>query len=218
MARTCIEDLSESIDVRRLRPLDDMAIIKIVRREKTAGGIFLLKAKDTELCVGEIVALGKGPVSGVNGRRYPFELSVGDLVFTMGYIGERMILRDTEYRFVRDHGIWARATLKDASSLDFASIEPRFGNIVVEPREEETTLSGRIILPNGNKDSEGRLAKVVSVGPGIWNPETGGRVPVQIRPGEDVIIVRYAGANVLLNGRRLRILNETDVRCITEGV
>ena len=216
MSRVVIEDRNCKIDIDELRPMGDLIIIKVIEREKTTGGILLAGSKATELCLGEVVRVGSGGV-GRLGRRYPIELQPGDHVFTMGYIGERMEIRSGEYRFVHDNGIWARVKCKDAASFDFAAIEPRFGNLLVRPADETKTLSGALFLPNAeNAKSETRLGTVVAVGPGPWNAETGARQLMQSKVGDGVLFVRYAGAAVSLNGEKLRILNETDIKSFTE--
>lgn len=217
MSRTIIEDRNCKIDVDELRPMGDFVIIRVIEKERTTGGIILTKAKGTELCVGEVVRAGPGGI-GRLGLRYPIELVPGDIVFTMGYIGERMELRTGEYRFVRDSGIWARIVCRDAAAFDFSLIAPRLGNVVIRPRDETKTMSGLLYHPNGqNKDAPMRLGEIVIEGPGIWNPETGKRVPTQVKAGDGVLFTRYAGAEVSLNGEKVRIMNETDVKSMTEG-
>lgn len=215
MSRTVIRDMSSKIDINEFRPLGDMVIIKVIEKEKTAGGIVLAGAKATELTVGEVVRVGPGGV-GRLGRVYPLELVPGDIVFTMGYIGERMELRSGEYRFVRDNGIWAKVKPKDVTAFDFEEIRPRLGNLVVRPRDETTTLSGKIYYAYGeNKDSQMRLGEVISNGPGIWEPETGKQRPTEVKEGDGVLFIRFAGAGVSLNGEKVRILNENDVKSMT---
>lgn len=213
MSRTAIEDRNTTIDVTRLHPTDGHILLKIVERERTSGGIHLPKGKATELCIGEVIAVGPGSSSQKRLRRYPIELARGDVVVTMGYIGECMSLRSGDYRFVRDDGIWARVFWRDAAAFDFEKVEPRYGRILVRPASEETTLSGRIYLPNGNdKNSECRMAEVLVVGPGVWDADTGTRRPMQTRAGDHLLMIRYAGAEVTVKGETLRLCDESDIR------
>lgn len=215
MSRTTIEDRNEKIDVSTLKPLGDYVLVKTIDREKTASGILISgESKATELCLGEVVALGSGPV-GATGRRYPFDLSIGDMVITMGYIGERMELRSGKYRFVHDHGIWAKVGINELDAFDFSFVMPRFRYVLVEMADETMTRSGTIWIGE-NKNSEGRMSTVISVGPGIWNAEDGNRVYPQVKPGDHVIATRYAGADITVKGKNLRLLNEADIRCFTE--
>lgn len=214
MSQTTIQDPCGAIDVSKLRPINEYTLVKIVEREKTRGGIFLVGGSaQMEVVIGEVVAVGSGITDMKTGAVYPLELSKGDYVVFMDYAGERMELRDGKHRLIRSHGIWAKVKMKDLSTGVVDEVEPRMDMLVVEVSDETMTRTGLIYLANENRESQNRVATVVKVGPGKWDSDTGKRKPIPWKAGEQVVMMRYAGANVNVNGKTLRILQEDDIRC-----
>mgnify|MGYP001598672568 CR=1 FL=1 len=219
MSRVAVEDLAGTLDVAKIRPLDDHVLVRMIERERTVGGVWLPKSKGTECALAEVVRVGRGIQSPKRNLVFPLELEVGDIVLLMEYSGERLLLRGGEYRLMRSHGIWARVMPINRDTYELADIFPRAHHLVVEVQDETTTMSGSLYLPNAeNAQSQNRLATVVKVGPGVWDSETGKRVPIPLAAGDRVVMMRYAGANVFVNGKTLRILDEEDIRCATEGI
>ena len=217
MSRVAIEDLAHRLDVSKIRPIDDYVLVRMIERERSPGGVWLPKNKGTECALAEVVRLGRGIMSTKRDLVFPFELEIGDTVLLMEYSGDRLMLQDGEYRLMRSHGIWATVKPKNLETYELEDISPRGLHVVVEVQDETMTKSGMIYMPNGeNAQSQNRLATVVKVGPGQWDSETGKRVPIPLVPNDRVVMMRYAGANVFLNGKMLRIIDETDVRCIAE--
>lgn|SRR3990167_8392272 len=218
MSRTTIEDRNTAIDVNELRPIGDYVLVAIIEKERSVGGILLPKGKGTEIALGRVLALGTGIGNNTNMRVFPIELNVDDYVVMLQYSGEKMALRQGPYRLIRSNGIWAKAQLSDADSYEFSDIEPRFNCVLLDPVDETQTRSG-IYLPRGqNAEAANRLAKVVKAGPGIWHHESGKRLPIGLEPGQTVVMMRYAGADVRVNGKWLRLCQEDDIHCIVEGL
>lgn len=212
-----IHTITDDLDVSTLRPLEDHVLMQVVERQKTSGGILLPKGKGTEVVLGRVIATGPGVPDEVRGGYFPMGLSKGDYVIAMDYAGERLETPDgRRYRLIRSHGVWAKVTLKDKETYDFAAVEPRMSCVLLRPQDE--TKLGSLYLANGLSESQNRRGKVVAVGPGMWHRETGRRDPIPLKVDQQVAFMRYAGAEVEVDGEWLRIVVEDDVRCIVEGM
>ena len=77
---------------------------------------------------------------------------------------------------------------------------------------EETTKSG-IVLPGQNKEKP-QQAEVIAVGPG--GIVDGNEVAMYVKVGDKVLISKYAGTEVKLDGVEYSILRQSDVLAIVE--
>jgi len=75
--------------------------------------------------------------------------------------------------------------------------------------EEEATGSG-IVLPDTAKEKPQR-GRVVAVGPGSRNSETGERIPMDVAEGDQVVFSKYGGTEIRIEGTDYLILRESDV-------
>ena len=97
-----------------------------------------------------------------------------------------------------------------------SKVQPLADRLVIRPNErEEMTVSG-IVLPDTAKEKpqEGR---VLAVGPGDRHPDTGERIPVELKEGDRVLFQKYAGTEFKLDDEELLILSEKDVLGIVES-
>ena len=77
---------------------------------------------------------------------------------------------------------------------------------------EETTKSG-IVLPGQNKEKP-QQAEVVAVGPG--GVVDGKEVKMYLKVGDKVLLSKYAGTEVKLDGEDYTILRQSDILAIVE--
>jgi chaperonin GroES len=92
-------------------------------------------------------------------------------------------------------------------------IRPLHDRVVVkrlEPQEEETR--GGIIIPDTAKEKP-QEAEVVAVGPGK-RKDDGGRFPIDVKSGDRVLIGKYSGNEIKLNGDDLTILREDEILAV----
>lgn len=209
--------ITDEVDVERLRPLADHVLVRVLERERTDGGIILLKSKGTECCISEVVRVGTGVENPLKAGWFPIELKPGDTVLSMEYAGERVEIREGAFRFIRSRGIWAKVKLKGLGLYDLLEIEPRMDCVVLDPVDESMSKEG-LHLVDPLRESQNRRGTVIKIGPGMWDATTGKRNPVGYEPGQQVVFMRYAGADVMVNGKKLRILVEDDIRCGVEGM
>jgi chaperonin GroES len=88
-------------------------------------------------------------------------------------------------------------------------LKPLDDRIVVEPVEAEEKTAGGIVLPDTAKEKPQRGA-VLAVGPGKLL-DNGQRADLSVAVGDEVIYGKYAGTDIELDGRDIKILRESDV-------
>ena len=90
------------------------------------------------------------------------------------------------------------------------NLKPLGDRLIVEVLdEEELTVSG-IVLPDTAKEKPQR-GKVLAVGPGARNQETGEYVQMEVTEGDEVIFSKYGGSEIKLGTDEVLILRESDV-------
>jgi chaperonin GroES len=92
------------------------------------------------------------------------------------------------------------------------NVKPLADRILVRRLEEQEVKKGGIIIPDTAKEKplEG---EVIAVGPGRINEE-GKRIPLEVKKGDRVLIGKYSGTDVKLEGNEYVILREDDVLAI----
>ena len=93
-----------------------------------------------------------------------------------------------------------------------SKIQPLADRILVKRLDdEEEQKVGGIIIPDTAKEKP-QEAEVVSVGPGRF--EDGKRVALEIKKGDKVLIGKYSGTEVKLDGEEHLILREEDILAV----
>jgi chaperonin GroES len=88
-------------------------------------------------------------------------------------------------------------------------VRPLDDRVVVEPLEAEEKTSGGILLPDTAKQKPSR-GRVLAVGPGKLS-DKGERSPVSVSKGDEVLFGRYAGNDIEVDGKELKIMRESDI-------
>lgn len=94
------------------------------------------------------------------------------------------------------------------------NIRPLHDRIVAKRREQEEEVRGGIIIPDSAKEKP-QEAEIVAVGPGKMD-EDGNRIALDVQVGDRVLIGKYAGSEIQLDGKDLVILREDDVLAVVE--
>ncbi len=89
------------------------------------------------------------------------------------------------------------------------NLRPLDDRIVVEPVEAEDVTAGGIVLPDSAKEKPQR-GVVLAVGVGKLL-DSGQRGELSVAVGDEVIYGKYAGSDVEVQGRDVKILRESDV-------
>jgi chaperonin GroES len=88
-------------------------------------------------------------------------------------------------------------------------IRPLDDRVVVEPLEAEEKTAGGILLPDTAKQKPQR-GRVVAVGPGKLL-DSGKRSALAVTKGDEVIYGRYAGSDIQVERKEIKILREGDI-------
>jgi chaperonin GroES len=88
-------------------------------------------------------------------------------------------------------------------------VRPLDDRVVVEPLEAEEKTAGGILLPDTAKQKPQR-GRVLAVGPGKLRDD-GNRTTLNVVKGDEVIYGRYAGSDIEVNGKEIKILRESDI-------
>jgi chaperonin GroES len=93
-------------------------------------------------------------------------------------------------------------------------VTPLSDRVLVQRIEETETTRGGIIIPDTAKEKP-QMAKVVAVGAGKMK-EDGTRVTPQVKSGNTILMSKYAGTDVKIDGDDFVILREDDILGIVE--
>lgn len=92
-------------------------------------------------------------------------------------------------------------------------IKPLSDRVVVKMAEAEETTKSGIILAGSAKEKP-QVAEIVAVGPG--GLVDGKEVKMFLNVGEHVLIGKYAGTEIKLDGEEYTILRQSDVLAVVE--
>ena len=95
-------------------------------------------------------------------------------------------------------------------------VRPLHDRVIVERIEEGEQKVGGIIIPDTAKEKP-QQARVIAVGSGRVTDE-GKVVPLDVKAGDYVLIGKYAGTEVKLDGEEFLIVREDEVLGVAEGV
>jgi chaperonin GroES len=93
---------------------------------------------------------------------------------------------------------------------------PLHDRVVVRRVDEEARSAGGIIIPDTAKEKP-MQGEVIAVGPGARD-EKGDLVPLDVKPGDQVLFGKWSGTEVKIDGEDLLIMKESDIMGILEGV
>ena len=89
------------------------------------------------------------------------------------------------------------------------NVKPLADRILVRRIEEMETKKGGIIIPDTAKEKP-QEGEIVAVGPGRLNEE-GKRIAMEVKKGDRVLIGKYSGTEIKIDGTEYVILREDDV-------
>ena len=88
------------------------------------------------------------------------------------------------------------------------TIKPLGDRVVIKMVETEETTKSGIVLPGSAKEKP-QYAEVVAVGPG--GVVDGKEVTMEVKVGDKVLLSKYAGTEVKLDGAEYTILRQNDI-------
>ena len=89
-------------------------------------------------------------------------------------------------------------------------VRPLGDKILIKRAEAASRTESGIYIPESAKDTP-REGKVVALGDGILNRDSGARIPFTVKKGDAVIFTSYAGTEVKVDGDEFLIMTEDDI-------
>jgi chaperonin GroES len=94
------------------------------------------------------------------------------------------------------------------------NIRPLGDRILVEPAEEKEVKKGGIIIPDSAKEKP-MESVVVALGTGKTD-DNGKKVPFEVKKGDRVLVSKYGGTEIKLDGKEYKILNAEDILAVLD--
>lgn len=93
-------------------------------------------------------------------------------------------------------------------------VRPLGDRVLVEPAEEKEQKKGGIIIPDSAKEKPTESI-VVALGTGKTDDD-GKKVPFEVKKGDRVLVSKYGGTEIKLDGKEYKILNSDDILAIVD--
>ena len=93
------------------------------------------------------------------------------------------------------------------------TLRPLLDKVVIKKVEAQETTKAGIILPDSAKEKP-EVSEIVAVGPG--GLVDGKEVVMTLKEGDKVIIGKYSGTEVKLDGVEYTIVSQSDVLAVVE--
>jgi len=94
------------------------------------------------------------------------------------------------------------------------NVKPLGDRILVEAIEEKEVKKGGIIIPDTAKEKP-MESTVVALGTGKTD-DNGKKIPFEVKKGDRVLVSKYGGTEIKLDGREYKILSTDDILAIVE--
>ncbi len=88
----------------QIRPLGDRVVVKVIKVEKSAGGIVLPDTAQEKPQLGEVIAAGPGRLD-EKGARLPMDVKKGDRILFAKYAGTEVKLDGDEYLLLSEKDV-----------------------------------------------------------------------------------------------------------------
>ena len=94
------------------------------------------------------------------------------------------------------------------------NVKPLGDRILVEAIEEKEVKKGGIIIPDSAKEKS-LESIVVALGTGKTD-DNGKKVPFEVKKGDRILVTKYGGTEIKIDGKEYKILSSDDILAILE--
>lgn len=94
------------------------------------------------------------------------------------------------------------------------NIKPLGDRLLVEPLEEKETKKGGIIIPDSAKEKP-QEGIIVALGTGKTD-DNGKKVAFEVKKGDRVLVSKYGGTEIKLDGKEYKIFSSDDLLAIID--
>ena len=95
------------------------------------------------------------------------------------------------------------------------NVRPLHDRVLIKRIEEEEQVRGGIIIPYTAKEKP-QEAEIVAVGPGKLDDD-GKRQPMDVSVGDRVLVGKYSGSEIKIEGDDYVILREDEILAVVTG-
>ena len=92
------------------------------------------------------------------------------------------------------------------------NVKPLGDRILVEAVEEKEVKKGGIIIPDSAKEKP-MESIIIALGTGKTNDD-GKKIPFEVKKGDRVLVSKYGGTEIKLDGKEYKILSTDDILAI----
>lgn len=189
-----------------LEALGDQVLVKLRKLDdKTTGGLFVPTAETEKPKEGVVVAAGPGKIHPDTGKLVPSPVQPGDVVLMAEFVGEKVEYCGEKHMFVSCDVLLGAF---DGGDVSVAAFRPFADRLLVSTAEAATETTTGIALA-GLEEDENNQGEVIKVGPGRTS-SMGEVCAPRIAAGENVMYKAYTGADAELDGKRFKVVFETD--------
>ena len=101
---------------------------------------------------------------------------------------------------------------KDSKGASKVKIRPLQDRVLIKRIDEQEQVRGGIIIPDTAKEKP-QEAEVIAVGPGKLDDD-GKRLPVDVKVGDKVLVGKYSGSDIKIDGEDYVILREDEILAV----
>ena len=94
------------------------------------------------------------------------------------------------------------------------NVKPLGDRVLVQPLEQDEVKKGGIIIPDTAKEKP-QEGKIVALGTGKRD-EDGKLIPFEVKKGDRVLISKYGGTEIKIDGKDYLIMREEDILGVIE--
>ena len=94
------------------------------------------------------------------------------------------------------------------------NVKPLGDRLLVEPAEEKETKRGGIIIPDSAKEKP-MESIIAALGTGKTDDD-GKKVPFEVKKGDRVLVSKYGGTEIKIDGKEYKIFNSDDLIAIID--
>ncbi len=94
------------------------------------------------------------------------------------------------------------------------NVKPLGDRLLVEAAEEKEVKKGGIIIPDSAKEKP-QEAIVIALGTGKTD-DNGKKVAFEVKKGDRVLVSKYGGTEIKIDGKEYKILSSDDILAILE--
>ena len=94
------------------------------------------------------------------------------------------------------------------------NLKPLGDRVLVEPAEEKEIKKGGIIIPDTAKEKP-QEGIIVALGTGKTD-DNGKKIPFEVKKGDRVLVSKYGGTEIKLDGKEYKILNSDDILAVID--